>query len=157
MGVQRLVINDLEEEDFLLVGIHCSLPAYGMAFLLNKHIGMLLERRRIDLQLYDREGEFQLYHWYNGLEDVDWHLIANAHRRRIERTQTPRTLFEIGNSEEITTFLLPEKRSVDYFLKGSQYSKGFKKLLAKINDIPQVVTAYHIQTDQLKSKNHLIF
>ena len=55
--------------------------------------------------------------------------------------------------------LLPEFKNVDYLIKVSNENQNFneKIILNKIQSIPQVITSYNIDLDQIKSKDHLIF
>ncbi|MFD0863257.1 IPExxxVDY family protein [Sungkyunkwania multivorans] len=156
MGVQHLVIDDFEEEDFLLIAIHCSLPAYQIAFLLNRHLNMRFKRTDMDLRLYKQDAQYQLYLWHDDFEDVDWSLVANSCRQRQE-THEAATLFETTNTNETINYLIPEEKKIDYFIKVNGQTKNFESVLAQIRHIPQIITAYTIEMNQLKSKNHLIF
>ena len=64
------------------------------------------------------------------------------------------------NQEKITRtyHLIPEYKKVNYFLKiDNETVYNEKLILNKIQEIPQVITAYSIDADQLKSKDNLIF
>ena len=53
---------------------------------------------------------------------------------------------------------MPEYKDVDYFLKIEQDEITFEQDIVKsILTIPQIVTAYMVETNKLKSKNNLIF
>jgi hypothetical protein len=53
--------------------------------------------------------------------------------------------------------LIPELKKTDFFLKLESDTPTPKSMLAKINQIPQVVTAYAVDVNKLKSKRNLIF
>ena len=59
----------------------------------------------------------------------------------------------------ISKYLIPEQKKVDYFVKISSESnlKSSKIIISKINAIAEVITAYTVSPNQLKSKNNLIF
>ena len=54
---------------------------------------------------------------------------------------------------------MEEFKNVDYFLKvHSDYEKiPTRNLISSINQIEQVISAYRIESDRIKSKNNLIF
>ena len=62
-------------------------------------------------------------------------------------------------STETITYLIPEKKRVDYFIKivGERNEFLIQKTLDRIKGINQIVTSYTIDTDTLKSKEFLIF
>jgi hypothetical protein len=69
------------------------------------------------------------------------------------------SLFDTQEKIIKTFHLLPEHKTVNYFLKiESEFSFSKEKyILDSISKIPQVVTAYGIDSSQLKSKDNLIF
>jgi len=60
---------------------------------------------------------------------------------------------------ETNTYLIPEKKKVDYFIKivGEPTQETIYKTVDKIKQINQVVTSYTVETNSLKSKQFLIF
>jgi hypothetical protein len=60
---------------------------------------------------------------------------------------------------ETKTYLIPEKKKVDYFIKivGEPTQETIYKTVNKIKQINQVVTSYTVETNSLKSKQFLIF
>ena len=60
---------------------------------------------------------------------------------------------------EIKNYLIPEKKKIDFFIKIVEDipSEEIQKLVNKIKNINQVITAYTIDTNTLKSKDILIF
>jgi len=60
---------------------------------------------------------------------------------------------------ETKTYLIPEKKKVDYFIKivGEPTQETIYKTVHQIKQIPQVVTSYTVEIDSLKSKQFLIF
>jgi hypothetical protein len=68
-------------------------------------------------------------------------------------------LFSSELPETVVTYLLPEHKRADFFLK--IYSDfeiiPMRKLVFEINQIKQVISAYTIDAEELKSKSNLIF
>ena len=62
-------------------------------------------------------------------------------------------------STETKTYLIPEKKKVDYFIKivGEPSQEIIYQTVNKINQINQIVTSYTVELDLLKSKQFLIF
>ncbi len=51
MGVHKLVLDDFTEDlSFSLIGIHCNLEDYKLAYILNKSLEINLRRKETDLQ-----------------------------------------------------------------------------------------------------------
>ena len=63
------------------------------------------------------------------------------------------------SEKTVTKYLLPELKNVDYFLKiYSDFEKvPLRNLISSINEVEQVISAYIIDNEQIKSKSHLIF
>jgi hypothetical protein len=162
MGTHKLVLDDDFAEDFSLIAIHCSEEAYKVAYLLNQFACLKLQRNKVDLA-YSSNGleiTFPLF----GFEDIagytDYSLVANKCKSAVAKTKSSEGLFgnTLGN-ETVITYLIPELKKVDYFLKiQSDFDKaGTKMLITVINDIKQIISAYEVGTETLKSKHNLIF
>ena len=83
--------------------------------------------------------------------------IENS-RKTLQKNNN-RSLFDTQEILIKTFHLLPEYKTVDYFLKvDSLFSTSKEKyILDRIQKIPQVATAYSVDSSELKSKDNLIF
>ena len=157
MAVRRLVLDDfVEEEHFLLIAIHCNLEDYRLAYLLNSYLNVSLKKKSEDLT-FTSGASYGVYEW-NCIKGINtWNFVSNVFKKE-EIATTQNTLF---NSQVNTKslFLVPEYKKVNYFLKIKDESKSVneKKILMGIQKIPQIVTAYKVDTEQLISKENLIF
>ncbi len=162
MGHHKLVLDDDFKEEFSLIAIHCSEEDYKMAYLLNSHLDLGLRRELVDLE-YSREGReatFSLFQFKSELQYTTYDLVTNKCKSLVLNTQGPNDLFSGGGSEKnVTTYLLPELKKVDFFLKiYSEFSTiPLRNINTAINDIKQVISAYEIDSESIKSKNNLIF
>jgi len=162
MANSKLILDDDFSEEFSLLAIHCSEEAFKIAYLLNKFAMLHLKRRQIDLE-YSNDGleiTFPLFVFENEMQYTTYHLIANKCKSVAAHLLSSGGLFDDDNSENtITTHLLPEFKKVDYFLKIHSELEiiPIRKIVASINEIKQVISAYEIDVDQIKSKNNLIF
>ncbi len=162
MGTHKLILDDDFAEDFSLVAIHCSEECYKLGYLLNQFLGLKLHRERLDLE-YSNSGleiTFPLFGFHDEMNYTTYYLVANKCKSQTAKLSSNGGLFSESSQEDtITTILIPEYKQVDYFLKiQSDYDKVVtRNLITKINEIKQVISAYNIKTEQLKSKNNLIF
>lgn len=161
MAVQRLVLDDFEE-DYALIGIHCSLESYRVAFMLNKYLNLRLSRKKDDVvcTFDDMTVSFPFFQYQDSFKYVTYNLLGNTYfskvAKEIDRSQD---LFSSIQNEYHTYHLMPELKKVDYFLKIDMETLGFSNntILKDIQKIPQIISAYMIDYNKLKSRNNLIF
>ena len=158
MAVHKLVLDDLECESYQLIAIHCSLEDYRLAYLLNSHLNLKLKRRRHDLDF--SVAKYSVFEWEDQTQMLTWNLVSNICKveESQEEEQYATSLFNNRNSMK-TYSLIPEYKSANYLFKidcESNFSKE-KKTVNTLLSIPQIVTAYSIDTENLKSKTNLIF
>lgn len=158
MAVQKLVLDDfMDDLSFSLIGIHCNLEDFKLAYLLNKTLAVNLKRSEHDLT-FKNGASYSFFEWENEKELKQWSFVSNIYKQEVETTGNTGMLF----SKEITTRtipLIPEYKKVNYFLKmcDDTHTVNETKILKIIHNIPQVVTAYIINPEQLMSKGNLIF
>ena len=143
------------EDDYALIGVHSTEEDYRLAYLLNKHLNMHLMRFHDALDFEDSEAQFPLFEYKDEKKYLNYYLINNTHLRFVDQ-ENSESLFG-GNYT--MSYLVPEKKNVDYFLKieGSPDELFEESLAADLKQIDQVITAYPIDPESLKSKNNLIF
>ena len=143
------------EDDYLLIGIHSTEEDYRLAYLINKHLNLNFVRYKQSLDFKDSNIEFPLFEYKNEKTYINYYLINNKHLH-VVNDQIINGLF--GGDYSTTSYLLPEKKKVDYLLKVEGCSENFIiNLVEKLNRINQIITSYPIETITLKSKNNLIF
>ena len=156
MQVHSLEMDDFCEEEYSLIGIHSTLEDYKLAYLLNKYLNTRFYKAKEDLEFVreKKKASFSIYNYENINYDFDWYLIANSYRTENQVIST-----ELLLTSETNTYLIPEKKKVDFFLKicGESEYEFVVKTINKIKDIDNVITAYSIDKDTLKSKDFLIF
>ncbi|WP_292245789.1 IPExxxVDY family protein [Mesonia sp.] len=159
MAINKLVLDDLVEEDFSLIAIHCSAEVYRIVFYLNRLLGLSLKREPQDVDYNYPEGLafYELYKYYNQLEGCNYYVVSNKYKIKANHLQSNGFLFE--EETKRVANLLPEYKNVDCFLKIENNSDfvNIRKLLSQINQINQIVTAYQIEVTQIKSIENLIF
>ena len=156
MQVHALEMNDFFEEEFSLIGIHSTLEDFKLAYLLNKNLNTRFYKAKEDLEFVreKKKASFSIYNYENIKYDFDWFLIANSYRRENQTVSN-----ELLLTSETKTYLIPEKKKIDFFLKicGESEYEFILKTIKKITSIENVITAYSIDKNTLKSKDFLIF
>lgn len=153
MQVYSLDIEDFNEDKYTLIGIHTALEDFKLAYLLNKNLDTHFSKATYSLD-FESNASFSVYNYVNEEYDFEWYLISNSFTE--ERTNA---LDTIVLATETKTYLIPEKKKVDYFIKivGEPTQETIYKTVNQIKQIDQVVTSYTVELDSLKSKQFLIF
>lgn len=143
------------DDDYALIGIHSSEEDYRLAYLLNKHLHMRLNRFGDALDFENSSAQFPLFEYKDEKNLINYYLINNTYLQFVNQ-ENDNGLFG-GNYT--MSYLIPEKKNVDYFLKIEGCSNtSFKgEIAGSLKMIDQIITAYPIDPDSLKSKNNLIF
>lgn len=157
MAVHKLIIDDFECESYQLIAIHCSLEDYRLAYLLNSQFNLQLKRKDKDLDFI--VAKYSVFEWADQNQMLTWNLVSNTCKVEENQHEQDATSLFNNRSSMKTYNLIPEYKSANYMLKidcESNYSKE-KRLVNTLLSIPQIVTAYTINTDNLKSRTNLIF
>ena len=156
MQIHALGLDDFCDEEYSLIGIHTALEDYKLAYLLNKNLNTQLSKSQKNLE-FDSDknnASFSLYNFSSKKYDFDWFLIANSFKRE-NQTESNELLL----TTETKTYLIPEKKKVDFFIKisGEISFEFVANAVSKIKNIEQIITSYSIDKNSLKSKDFLIF
>lgn len=160
MAVHKLILDNVFDEVlYTLIALHCSVEDYRLAYLLNKYLGITLTRKPSDLDYNNGKSTYSIFEWKDDKQLTTWSLVSNVCKTESYQQTNYESLF--NNKEKITktTNLIPEYKRVNFFLKiDNQFNFSKEKyILNSILKIPQIATAYSIDTDELKSKDNLIF
>lgn len=160
MAVHKLILeNVFDEEPYTLIGIHCTLEDYRIAYMLNKHLDIHLVRKELDLDFKSKKTNYPIFEWNDEKLLTTWSLVSNICKREEYKNISYTSLFDTKETITTTLNLVPEYKRVNYLLKIENEFNSTKEkyILNLILRIPQIVTAYSIDASQLKSKNNLIF
>lgn len=157
----KLLFDDLLDDEFELIAIHCSVEDYRMAYLLNACLNVSFARKPKDLDIGrgGKEIHFSLYEYDDKVKHTLYQLVSNiaivSPLAENSRADESTSLF---SSEPNRHYLIPEYKC-DYFIKlSSEFGKiPVKENISKINDIRQVISVYSVAIDDLKSPYNLIF
>lgn len=144
------------EDDYTLIGIHSTEEDYRLAFLLNSHLKIKLTRFKDNLDFKNSTAVFPLFEFKDEANFINYYLINNKHIELVDN-QYKEGLF--GGNYSTTSYLIPEKKKVDFFLKidGCNTDDFIQSLVTDLNKINQIITSYSIKPITLKSKENLIF
>ena len=157
--MHKLILDDfIEDIDYALIGIHCSIEDYRLAYLLNQYLNLGLKRKSKDIEYID-DHSFSIFEWEDEKRLMMWHLVSNSSRIEVVTESQGISLFNDQERLIKTNHLIPEYNRVNYVLKigDNPDQKIRKKALNIIKSIPHIITAYDIDPDNLKTTDHLIF
>jgi hypothetical protein len=160
MAVHKLILEDIfEEVSCTLIAIHCTLEDYRLAYLLNKNLEISLVRKPSDIDYSCDKSKYSIYEWEDCKQLITWNLVSNICKTEESQEVNYESLFNMQEQITKTYYLIPENKRVNYFLKiDNEFNIGEeRKLMNNILSISQIATAYSINANQLKSKDHLIF
>ena len=152
-------IHSLElTDDYSLIGIHTSEEDYRLAFLLNQTLHTKFSKFKHHLDFKNKSASFSIFEFNDANNQLTNYLISNKFIGNTTGT-TKSDLFSDEISFSNISYLIPEKRKIDYFLKieGDISTRELNNTVDKINTINQIITSYKINLSNLKSKNYLIF
>ena len=161
MAIHKLDLDEFDEIDYYLIAIHTTLEDYRLAYFINQHLPINLSKSKEEIHISIKEGETQFSRFYFNDEDnfISWNLIQNKNEVIGKKEIINQDLFS-NSSQEVATkvFLLPELKKVDYFLKiESDDDLDIVTIVKKLKTIKSLSTVYVVETENIKSKNNLIF
>ena len=144
------------DHDYDLIGIHSILADYRMAYFLNKTLNIHLKRNNEDLDYSSKNCSFPLFSFDDDSAFNSWSLIANKFVFTEDVSSKGSNLFQ---EESKISYLIPEKKMTDYFIKisGLKDDDELSKTLFNINKINNIIASYAIDPMDLKSRDNLIF
>jgi len=159
MALHKLLVEDFDEDCFVLFAIHCNIDDYRLAYLLNKQLKVNLHRKPQNLDYKYTSASYSIYEWENTSQQVTWNLVSNICKKEEEGLSSSGSLFNDQPKITRTHNLIPEYKKANYLLKieNENYQINEKHIIDNIQKITQVITAYSIDVNQLKSKDNLIF
>ncbi len=162
MAIHKLDLGEFDEIDYYLIAIHTSLEDYRLAYFINQKLPINLSKSKNEIQINIKEGEtnFSRFYYNDTEKEVSWNLIQNKNEVIQYKKGSTQNLFSNVTMEVSTkVFLLPEFKKVDYFLKieNNEDTMNVSKIQILLNTIDNVSTVYTVDTNQIKSKNNLIF
>jgi hypothetical protein len=162
MAVHKLNIEDFEENDYYVIAIHTSLEDYRLAYYLNRELGISLSKNKFDIgtQVKKVKTSFTRFTFDDEQKLVLWDLVEN--KKVVETNEIDSNIDLFSNTKSsfsTTTYLLPEYKKVDFFIKieNAESEIDLDKVISKISKIEAIKLVYSLAKENIKSKNNLIF
>ncbi|MBT8187341.1 MAG: IPExxxVDY family protein [Croceitalea sp.] len=153
MVTTHKISAELYDNTYKLIALHSGLTSYTMAYNINKVVNIKLKRCFEDLDV--AQIDFPIYEWRDEVTETTWTLLGNT--IKIEEQSESYGLFQ-DKTNIRTHHLIEERKEVDYFLKiETEEESVLSQTVQLLKSIPQIVTAYSIESEALKSKRNLIF
>jgi len=139
MGKQKLLIE--YDFDFVLIGVSFHGEDYKLCWAVNNSFGYNLIKTE-DYELPVKNKKAKSLHSFYEYEDEENYI----------------SFYTIAN-QGTNTYLIPEQKNTDYFIliKGPFSKKETGAFISKIRGINNVIMAFEIDVNELKSKNNLVF
>jgi hypothetical protein len=162
MAIHKLDLGEFDEIDYYLFAIHTSLEDYRLAFFINQKLPVNLSKSENEIQITIKEGQtnFSRFYYNDQESSISWNLIQNKNEVLQFSKGVTHNLFSNVTLEVATkVFLLPEFKKVDYFLKIEKNNDAMdiSNIQLLLNTIDSISAVYIVETNQIKSKNNLIF
>lgn len=160
MAILKLSLSEFDAVDYNLIAIHTSLEDYRLAYFLNQKLPILLGKSRKLVELNTKNGVayFSKFSFAVKNTEEQWTLFENKDEVLDLSSNASNNLFSLGaNSITTTIYFLPEMKKVNFFLKVENTFLPLNEIIAHLNSIIQISTAYVVEVQNLKSKNNLIF
>jgi len=140
--MKKITLTDYIDYEFILIGICSQLDDYKLCWHLNKQLEIDLIRDVNDISSLHQKKKvdifFSLFNHIDTENDLHYSIISN---------------------KSLSVNLIPEQKQTDYFLKivGETELLDQEKIVKKIKQIENVITAFSIDINSLKSKDNIIF
>ncbi|MBT6438910.1 MAG: IPExxxVDY family protein [Flavobacteriales bacterium] len=153
MAIKKLVLD--YDYDFLLIGILSSVPDYKLCWGINKVLNIVLKKEQdLELQLHDKEMNDGLKLTFDKPEMTPRYSMYTYYN------EVTHLRYTVASNRSVSGLLIKEEQSVDFFLVVDGLYDDLKKGDSIVNDLRkqrEIITAYKIDPNNLKSKQNLIF
>ena len=144
---------DLDDEPLTIIAMHSGEEDYRLVYWLNKSLNLRLQREAEDLEF----ANHIFAPWYvfeNELEFTRFVLLPN----KIEGDTADQEIDLFSGRFKQVHYVLPEFKKANYLLKVEGVSDiDLTEILNKLKGLPEIVMAYALNSQQIKSRTNLIF
>lgn len=158
--MRKLVLDTSINSGFKLIGLNASIEPFKLAFLINKNLKTQLVRARYDVEMLEKNNTvyYALYTYCDPKTSCNLYFVQNKTKYIDQNPKFVTTLFD-DQEQILGKHLLNSHRHSDYFIKiEDEYDRfKIKKMILELNDIPQIISAYEIYSEDIKSPENLIF
>lgn len=158
--MHKLVLDPNIDSGFKLIGLNASIEPFKLAFLINKNLKTQFIRARYDVEMFVKKNiiYYALYTYNDPKTSCNIYFVQNK-SKYID--QSPKFVTTLFNDQEqmVGKNLLNSHKHSDYFIKiEDEFDRvKIKKMIIELNDIPQIISAYEIFSEDIKTPENLIF
>lgn len=155
----HLTLDEVDAK--FILAIYSGLPSYRLAFLINTCLFSQLKREK-DLDFY-KDVKFPYFFFEDEVLQIEYRLIKNKtsqiNTKEPVEASPLNSLFNESTAVEETFYVLPEYKEVDYFLvlDGEFGDDQLAHIEQEITKLEEILSAYYIPFENIKSKTHLTF
>jgi hypothetical protein len=143
----------VDQDDTAVFAIHSEWPDYQLLFFLNRELKLQLKRQKDDLEF----GQGYFFPWFAFDHQKHFSRYTQNKLKTGVNIQAELNLFADNRFEEIY-HVLPEYKRIDYLLKvEGESEEQLTLLLEKLKQLDQIVMAYALNSQLIKSKTNLIY
>lgn len=158
--MRKLLLDSIEDVDYKLIGISASIEPYKIVFQVNSRLKTKFKRKQKDIELIHKgfKISFSLFSFTDSKTACKIYFIQNKSKYIDQNSKFVNSLFEF-EEQQIDKYLINSHKQCDYFIKiEDEYDRfKIKKMLHDLNDIPQIISAYEINNEDIKNPKNLIF
>lgn len=158
--MHKLLLNHITDIEFKLIGINASVEAYKIVFLINRNLKTSFARTPQDVELIHKGHSisFSLFTFTDQKTACKLYFVQNKSKYKDQNPKFVRSLFD-DEEQEVNKYLISSLKQCDYLIKiEDEFNRcKIKKMLHSLNDIPQIISAYEIKTEDIKTPHYLIF
>ena len=145
----------VDQDDTAVFAIHSEWPDYQLLFFLNRELKLQLKRQKDDLEF--GQGYFFPWFAFDHQKHFSRYTLIQNKLKTGANIQAELNLFSDNRFEEIY-HVLPEYKRIDYLLKvEGESEEQLTLLLEKLKQLDQIVMAYALNSQLIKSKTNLIY
>lgn len=158
--MRKLVLDTSIDTSFKLIGVNASTEPFKLAFLINRNLNMQFKRAKYDVEMFVKNHViyFALYTYNDPKTSCKLYFVQNNSKYIDQSPKFATTLFD-DQEQTVGKNLINSHKHSDYFMKIEDEFDRFriKKMVLELNDIPQIISAYEIFFEDIKTPENLIF
>jgi hypothetical protein len=144
--VKHYVLDQIVEDDFSLIAIHCNCEGYLLAFLLNSNCQSKFTRSKKNKDEPQKKFPFESYEWIDPIKGIEIRLFSNRCLIFQNDPQKGTSLFDLPETKEL--YLIKDLKDADYIIKINSGIEA-KVLIEKMEAIEEI--SYSFLSDQSES------
>jgi hypothetical protein len=145
--------------DFNLIGISATIEGFKIAYLINKKMGFNFSKCRNDVMMKVKNNSlaFEIFKFHNQKTRSTLYLVQNKSTYTLQTTSASNALFDVDQT--LHKYLINSHKQAEYLIKiEDDYNHmNTKAMVSSLNEIPQLVSAFEIPFEDIKSPENLIF